>query len=130
MAANTVERILMKPIKFIGEEVEVIFDKPPTLAKKPGCPSGFIWHEEIFRVSELLSEWSDFTRRGRFARNMQPHNQRKAVRRGSIGVGRFYFQVQTEGGRIFELYYDRAPKSIDDKLGSWSLYREMENSAR
>ena len=118
----------MKPIKFIGEEVEVIFDKPPTLSKKPGCPDGFIWQGGNFRVTELLSEWSDFTRRGRFAKNMQPHNQRKAVRRGSIGVGRFYFQVKTEDGRIFELYYDRAPKSVDDKLGCWSLYRELDDS--
>ena len=116
----------MKPIKFIGEEIEACFNKPPTLSKRPGCPDGFVWHDQEFRVAELLSEWSDFTRRGRFAKNMQPHNQRKAVRRGSYGVGRFYFQVRTDGGRIFELYYDRAPKSVDDKQGSWSLFRELE----
>ena len=119
----------MKPIKFIGQEIEVIFDKPPALSKRPGCPNGFIWKENTFRITELLSEWSDFTRRGRFAHNMKPHNQRKAARRGSIGVGRFYFQVRTEEGRIFELYYDRAPKSIDNKLGSWSLFRELGDSA-
>ena len=118
----------MKPIKFIGEEIEVKFDKPLTLAKKPGCPDAFIWQNEEYRVVELLSQWSDFTRRGRFARNMQPHNQRKAVRRGSLGVGRFYFRVRTKVGRIFELYYDRAPKSVDDKMGSWSLYRELEEA--
>ena len=116
----------MKPIKFIGEEVEVIFDVPPTYSKRPGCPNGFVWHGQEFRVMELLSEWGDFTRRGRFSRNMQPHNMRKAVRRGSFGVGRFYFQVRTFEGRIFELFYDRAPKNVDDKMGSWSLYREME----
>ena len=126
MAANTATIIVIKPIKFIGEEVDVIFDRPPTLTKKPGCPNGFIWQGETFRITELLGEWRDFTRRGRFARNMQPHNQRKAVQRGSFGVGRFYFQVQTEVGRIFELYYDRAPKSVDDKLGSWCLFRELE----
>ena len=118
----------MNPIKFIGEEVEVIFDQPPVTAKKPGCPDGFIWQGATFRVVALLSEWSDFARRGRFARNMRPENQRKAVRSGSFGVGRFYYQVRTENGRIFELYYDRAPKSVDDKLGSWSLYREMGES--
>jgi len=117
---------MLKPVKFIGEEVEVVFDILPALAKKPGCPNGFIWRGQEFRVEELLSEWSDFTRKGRFARNMQPHNQRKAVRRGSFGVGRFYFQVRTSEDRIFELYYDRAPKSADDKMGSWSLYRELE----
>ena len=118
----------MRPIRFIGKEIEVRFDKPPTLAKKPDCPDAFIWQGEEYRVVEILSQWSDFTRRGRFARNMQPHNQRKALRRGSLGVGRFYFQVRTKDGRIFELYYDRAPKNVDDKLGSWSLYRELEEA--
>ena len=117
----------MKPIKFIGEEVEILFDKPPARSKQPGCPDGFIWQGETFRVAKLLNEWRDFSRRGRFTRNMQPHNQRKAVRRGSFGVGRFYFRVQVEGGRIFEIYYDRAPKNVDDKLGSWSLFRELED---
>ena len=120
----------MKPIKFIGQEIEVIFDKPPALTKRPGCPDGFIWQGETFRVAKLRSEWSDFTRRGRFTRNMQPRNQRKTVRRGSIGVGRFYFQVETEDGRIFELYYDRAPKNVDDKLGRWSLFRELADTAK
>lgn len=115
----------MEPIKFIGEEIEVLFDKPPSLSKRPGCPDGFIWRGETYGVSELISEWRDFARRGRFSRNMQPHNQRKALRRGSFGVGRFYFLVRTTGGRIFELYYDRAPKSVDDKSGSWSLFREL-----
>jgi hypothetical protein len=118
----------MKPVIFISEQIEVVFDVPPMLSKQPGCPDGFIWRGETFRVSELLSEWQDFTRRGRFARNMQPHNQRKALKRGSLGVGRFYFQIKTERGRIFELYYDRAPKNIDDKLGSWNLFRELEDS--
>jgi hypothetical protein len=127
MASNAIEKREMKPIKFIGEEIEVLFDIPPALTKKPGCPDGFIWQGETFRVVELCSERSDFTRRGRFRRNMQPHNQRKTISRGSLGVGRFYFQVATACGRIFELYYDRAPKNIDDKSGSWSLYRELED---
>jgi hypothetical protein len=121
---------MMKPIRFIGEEIEVIYDKPPTLAKKPGCPDGFIWENNTFRITALLSEWNDFTRRGRFSRNMQPQNQRKAVRRGSFGVGRYYYQVRTNQNRIFELYYDRAPKSIDDKSGSWNLFRELERAEK
>ena len=47
--------------------------------------------------------------------------------RGYWGVGRFSFRVRTEEGRIFELYYDRAPKSVDDRKGSWTLYQEMVN---
>ena len=57
---------------------------------------------------------------------MRPQNQRKAATRGSYGVGRYYFQVREMGGRIFELYYDREPKSVDDKGGRWMLFRELE----
>ena len=114
-----------KPIKFISESIEVIFDKPPLLEKKPNCPDGFIWQGKTYRIVELLSEWSDFTRRGRFSKNMQPHNMRKAVRQGSFGVGRYYFQVKMENERIFELYYDRAVKNVDDKIGSWTLFQEL-----
>ena len=115
-----------KPVKFISESIEVIFDKPPLTEKKPGCPDGFVWQEKTCRIVELIREWSDFTRRGRYAKNMQPQNLRKAVRRGSFGVGRFYFQVRTDTGRIFELYYDRAVKNVDDKMGGWTLFRELE----
>jgi hypothetical protein len=52
-------------------------------------------------------------------------NLAAAASRGSLGVGRFTFCVRTDEGRIFELYYDRAPKSVDDRKGSWTLYREM-----
>jgi hypothetical protein len=114
------------PLRFIGEEIEVVFEQPPALSKKPGCPDGFLWQGETFRVIELLSEWHDYTRRGRFAKNMQPHNLRKAAQRGSLGVGRFYYRVRTEGGQVFELYYDRAPKNVDDKRGHWTLFRELE----
>jgi hypothetical protein len=117
---------IYKSVQFISDTIEAIFDKPPLLEKKPGHPDGFIWQGETYRVVELISEWDDFTRRGRFAKNMQPHNMRKAVRRGSFGVGRFYFQVRTENGRIFELYYDRAVKNVDDKMGHWTLFRELE----
>ncbi|NOH11782.1 MAG: hypothetical protein HND51_09065 [Chloroflexi bacterium] len=56
---------------------------------------------------------------------MKPANLRKAARRGSWGVGRFYFRVQTDNGQIFELYYDRAPKDIDNRKGNWILFQEL-----
>ena len=56
---------------------------------------------------------------------MRPANIAKAVRRGSWGVGRFYFRVRTESGRLFDLYYDRAPKDADDRKGTWFLFREL-----
>jgi hypothetical protein len=114
-----------KPLHFIGQLVEVEFDKEPTLRKKPGPPDRFMWDDQTFQVIELVSQWHDFQRRGRMARNMRPENAAKARRRGSWGVGRFYFRVKTEGGRIFDLYYDRAPKNAADRLGAWFLDREL-----
>jgi hypothetical protein len=50
-------------------------------------------------------------------------------------VGRFYFRVRvvlssssTAGqseSQIFDIYYDRAMKNIDDRKGQWLVYREM-----
>lgn len=57
--------------------------------------------------------------------NMRPEHAAVASRRGSWGVGRFYYRVRTDTGRVFDLYYDRAPKSADDRKGAWFLYREM-----
>jgi len=114
-----------KPLHYIGQLVEVEFDKEPTLRKKPGPPDRFMWDDQTFQVIELVSQWHDFQRRGRMARNMRPENAAKARRRGSWGVGRFYFRVKTEGGRIFDLYYDRAPKNAADRLGAWFLDREL-----
>jgi len=79
------------PIRFIAEEIEVRFDVPPVATKKPGSPSGFTWQEDTYKVVETISRWFTYERRGRFAKNMRPHNLRKAERRGSWGVGRFYF---------------------------------------
>jgi hypothetical protein len=115
----------MKPIKFISEPVEPIFVKPPLFEKKPQCPDGFIWGGEELWIINLLREWKDFSRRGRMAHTMRPANQRKAARRGSIGVGKFHFRIEVEGGRIFDLYYDRTVLSADDSKGVWILHQEL-----
>ncbi len=115
-----------KPLHFIDEPVTVIFEKPPTLEKKPGCPDAFTWNGRTYRVVELLAEWVDFQRRGRMARNMQPQHATVAQTRGSWGVGRYYFRVRTSAGRIFEIYYDRTPKDADIRKGSWFMVREFE----
>ena len=115
----------LKPLHFIGQEIRVEFDRAPALEKKPTSPDRFSWEGEIYQIESVLSEWQDFRRRGRMARNMRPQNAAKALRRGSWGVGRFYFRVHTRCGRIFDLYYDRAPKNVEDRKGSWFLDREM-----
>ena len=114
------------PLHFYDQPIDVIFDEPPAKEKSPPCPNGFTWEGNLYRVIELLSEWSDFTRRGRFARNMRPAHATVAASRGSLNVGRFYFRVRVDTGQIFDLYYDRAMKSVDERKGQWFVYRELE----
>ncbi len=111
--------------RFIGEPIAVIFHNPTLLQKRPGCPDGFIWQDAQYDVEEMLSEWHDYRRRGKMAQNMRPEHLSRARVRGSWGVGRDYYRVRVAGGRIFELYYDRAPASVDDGLGSWMLATEV-----
>jgi hypothetical protein len=117
--------MVLKPIRFISEIVEVLFNKPPVIEKKPECPEGFVWDGESYQIVENMREWKDFSRRGRMAHSMRPANLRKAARRGSIGVGRFHFWVKVAGGRIFDIYYDRAVKSADERKGVWILHQEL-----
>jgi len=119
-----------KPIRFISERVEPRFDGAPGLEKRPGCPGGFDWKGERFRIDDVLSEWHDYARRGRAAHNMRPSHAAAAERRGSWGVGRDYYRVVTESGRVFDLYYDRAPLSAADRKGAWFLLRELESVRR
>jgi hypothetical protein len=149
------------PIHFYDEPIAVFFESPPAREKTPDCPDGFAWNSQAYRVLKTLSEWSDFTRRGKYARNMRPAHAAAASTRGSLNVGRFYFRVRvafvgspssstaggTEGSatagetkfisnwtagesggteyRIFDIYYDRAMKNVDERKGQWFIYREL-----
>jgi hypothetical protein len=114
-----------KPYRFIEEQIEVQFVTALTLEKTPLCPIGFTWQGEDYRIIELLAEWHDYTRRGRMARNMRPEHAETAGRRGSWGVGQFFFRVRTHEERIFDIYYDRAPKDASHRKGAWFLYQEL-----
>lgn len=113
------------PLRFIDQPVEVWFDHPPLLSKKPGPPSGFYWVGQQHKVTQLISEWFDYSRRGRMAKNMGVAHLESASLRGSWGVGRFYFRVRTEADQVFDLYFDRAPEAAGDRAGHWALFREM-----
>ncbi|MCL4562986.1 MAG: DUF6504 family protein [Chloroflexi bacterium] len=113
-----------KPVRFIDEPIEVAFDRPTLLEKTPNCPDSIIWEGKVFRVSEMLASWVDYQRRGRMRRNMQPQHAEVAAQRGRGGVGRFFFQVRVNTGQIFEIYYDRSPKDVDDRKGAWVLVSE------
>ncbi|MBN2257158.1 MAG: hypothetical protein JW704_04955 [Anaerolineaceae bacterium] len=113
------------PLNFIGEKIEPDFIQPPIFGKRPGCPDGFSWRGENYRIVKSFEQWVDFTRCGRRARNMSTEHAEVASRRGSWGVGRYHFHVCVESGRIFHIYYDRAPKDIDDCMGEWFLVSEL-----
>ena len=114
-----------RSIHFLDEPIEVVFDAAPPYEKKPPCPDGFTWAGRQYRVVERLSEWADFERRGRSSRNMRPAHLQVAASRGSLNVGRIFFRVRVNTGQCFDLYYDRAVKDVDDRLGHWFLYREL-----
>jgi hypothetical protein len=115
----------LRPSRFINEPIDVYFARSPLLEKKPGCPDGFTWREQRYPIVELISEWHDYKRRGRMARNMRPEHAARASGRGSWGVGQDYYRVRTANGQIFDLYYDRAPKSVDERKGAWFLDKEL-----
>ena len=114
-----------QPIHFLDRPIEASFHTPPVLEKSPDCPNGFIWENKTYRITEMLASWSDFTRRGKMARNMRPAHAAVASGRGSLNVGRFYFRVKADTGQIFDIYYDRAMKNVDDRKGQWFIYREL-----
>jgi hypothetical protein len=115
-----------QPIHFYDHPIQPLFDTPPMREKTPDCPNRFIWDDKTFRVTEMLSSWSDFARRGKMAKNMRPAHAAVASSRGSLNVGRFYFRVRVDTGQVFDIYYDRAMKSLDDRKGQWFVYRELE----
>ncbi|HMK08876.1 MAG TPA: DUF6504 family protein [Anaerolineales bacterium] len=114
-----------RPVRFIGTEVQVTHLQPPALAKKPAAPDAFTWAGRTFRVSETISMWTRYERRGRMADNLAPAHLETAARRGSWGVGRFYFRVRTDSGDVYDLYYDREPEAAGDRAGHWYLWREV-----
>jgi hypothetical protein len=111
-------------LRFIDEPIEVEHAGQPLLEKVPRCPARIRWQGQEFEIVELLAEWQNFIRRGRMARNMTPPHKTRAERVGSWGVGRFFFRVRTASGRVFEIYYDRAPTDAGDRKGRWVLYAE------
>lgn len=106
---------------FICEEINAVFDKKFFLEKNPPCPVSIIWREEEIGINDLLSSWDDFARKGKQAKNMRSTHLERAGNKGSWGVGKQYFKLEDELGRILVVYYDRAPKNVSDKKGRWVL---------
>lgn len=113
-----------KPVSFIGESIEVIYNVPIPTRKTPSCPDAFLWKGVQYNIESVLEEWRDFTRKGKMSHNMAPGHASRASLQGSWGVGKFYFRVKVDTGQIFEIYYDRAPRDADDRMGGWILKGE------
>ena len=110
---------------FYTEPIIVTFNQDPTFIKSPPCPDMFIWRDKEYLIKMCLSEKQDFSRRGKMARNMQPQHIKTAETKGSWGVGRFYFDIRTQNGQYFRIYYDRAPKNAIQHSGNWFLLAEL-----
>ena len=119
------ENNTLRPIRFIEEMIYPVYKQAQLLEKKPVCPDGFLWMNDTFNIVQLLMEWRDYQRRGKFSRNMQPQHSAAARVKGSWGVGKFYFRVLTDKSRVFDIYYDRSPKDVDDRKGSWFIFQEL-----
>ncbi len=117
----------LKPIRFIEESIEVTFQELPIIEKKPPCPDGFTWRNQKYEIIEILSEWRDYSRKGKMSNNMQPQHATIALKRGSWGVGLFYFRVIVQTKQVFDIYYDRSPIDVDRRKGIWFIYRELES---
>lgn len=119
------EKGSIKRSVYIGEIISVEFDEPQLFVKKPECPNKFSWRGESYRVTEIISEWHDFSRKGKSSRNMKDAHLERANIKGSLGVGRYYFQVRTDENRIFEIYYDRSIKNTFKTGGFWVIFQEL-----
>lgn len=119
----------LRSVHFLDQPIEVSFRSPPARQKLPHCPDAFVWENRTHQVVETLSEWTDFRQRGRSSRNMTPEHGLQAAERGSLNVGRFFFRVRVDSGQVFDIYYDRAMKNLDDRKGEWFVYRELDDRA-
>ena len=112
-------------MQFIGHEITVTLPSGFSLEKKPPVPESFQWQGKLHTVTEMLAMWHRYgkpeirTQGGR-----PPYFVRSGRTQGSWGKGRVYYRIRTKNGRLFDLYYDRAPKG-QRRAGSWILWREL-----
>ena len=119
--------------RFLGAPIEVIYERPPALEKRPGPPDGFTWQGRTYRVEAVLREWHDYRLRGKsesfYVKERGSFRAKAAEQRGSWGVGRDYYRVRADTGEVFDIYYDRAPKGPGKGKGSWFLLRQIVGEA-
>ncbi len=114
-------------MEFYSEPITVKFAVQPLLEKKPGLPAEFMWRGKSYTIIRLLKEWHDYRKRGKsqkfYAEKRGNAPQIRSRKRGSWGVGRDYYQVLTDSGEIFDIYFDRRPTRT--QKGEWVLSRKV-----
>lgn len=112
-------------MRFIGQEITVTLPSGFAFEKKPPAPESFRWQGKLHSVSEILATWRRYGKPGlRTQGGRPPYYVRSGRGQGSWGQGRVYYRLRTETGRLFDLYYDRAPEG-QRRAGSWRLWREL-----
>lgn len=84
--------------KFIGEKIEVNFDR------KPGPPTSFVWRERKYIIEEVV----DHRLQLEFSKRWWQRRHRD------------YYQVKTTEGDLFEIYFNRGPGKR-----YWVLYKTI-----
>jgi hypothetical protein len=117
------------PARFIDAPIQVAYDRPPAMEKRPGPPDSFTWAGRTYRVVAVLREWHDYRQRGKtetfYVKERGSFRAKAAGRRGTWGVGRDYYRLRTDTGEVFDLYYDRSPRGAGGRKGSWFLFRQI-----
>jgi hypothetical protein len=115
---------------FYSEPIEVHFQREPLFEKKPGVPTSFYWRGKSYHICKLIKEWHDYRRKKKrhqfFSGKRKTLPPMKPGDRGSWGVGRDYYRVQTASGEIFDIYYDRRPRGQTIK-GEWVLLKRVDD---
>jgi len=82
--------------RFVGEALKPVaetFDTGRMASGGPGLPHEFVWRGERVRVAKVLNEW----------RETAPCRHGSGERYAS----KHWFAVETEGGQVMTLYFER-----------------------
>lgn len=114
-------------MEFYSEPITVEFKNEPLLEKKPGFPDAFVWRGKTYSIVSVEREWHDYEIRGKteefYSQRRGNAPEMKPRTKGSWGVGKDYYQVKTNTGEVFVIYYDRQPTKSEK--GQWILLKKV-----
>ena len=95
--------------QFISREIQV------KVTGEVKTPVSFFLDGQEYQIVEIVAAWADHGF-GRFASGKHKWWQRHH---------RNYYQVKTEQGEVFEIYYDRGVNLAHPNLKKWYAYRRL-----